>query len=164
MRAEKSGFAVLGVKADELPIDVDDAKILTSILKSDVPIDKAVTVLATEKPVLLVIDQLDALADLMDLKTGRLNAILQLINSCYGIPRVHIVCSCRELEFRRDARLSGLDADHSVLQLPPWDKINHTLETSGIHGAAQWPAEFRSILQTPQYLDVFLRRHRETGS
>lgn len=163
-RTAEAGMSVLGFKADELRLDVDDAEGVAAWLGMETSVDKAVTLLASTKPVLLVIDQLDALADLMDLHSGRLNAILLLMSACSGIPRVHIVCSCRELEFRRDARFSNLVAEQFLLQLPPWNRINQTLVENGIVGAEKWPEKFRVILQTPQHLDLFLRRHQDTGS
>lgn len=161
--AMDSGMIVIGIKADQLPLHINSIEDLSNYTNIPIRLDKAIALLAAEKPILLLIDQLDALADLMDLRSGRLNAVLQLIACCHGLPRVHLVCSCRELEFRRDARLSSLEAEQCPLTLPPWKRIQQTLVAAGISGADQWSENFRAILQTPQYLDVFLRRHLETG-
>lgn len=105
------GWSVLSIKADQLPADglrngadlsrwlgLGGADILT-LLK-----DRR----AGGGRVALIVDQLDALAALTDLKTARLNVLLSLIYRCVGSDGVRVVASMREMESRYDARLRRL--------------------------------------------------------
>ena len=61
--------------------------------------------LAAFRPVFLLIDQLDALAGYLDLRTGRLSALLNLVRRLGKIDNVHIVLSARKFEYEHDVRL-----------------------------------------------------------
>ena len=112
---------------------------------------------------MVIVDQLDALASLVDLTSDRLNNVLDFIAQCTKIPQVSVVCSCREFEFRHDTRFTGLNAGCIDLQLPPWELIAEQLQKAGIHEAEAWPTSFREILRTPQHLQIYLQRFKETG-
>ena len=53
---------------------------------------------------MVLIDQLDALGELMDQHSGRLSALLRLVVSLRDTPNLHVIVSCREFEFRHDVR------------------------------------------------------------
>jgi hypothetical protein len=160
--APRKGFEVLAIKADFLPPSIDSVDAIGSLMRLPDRVDKCVAATVDVRPLLIVVDQLDAVCDLMDLKSGRLNAILELLRLCRNLPRVHVVCSCREFEFFHDVRLSALDAERLDLRLPEWHQVERQLESAGISNTSFWPEDFRKVLQVPHSLDVFLRRYRET--
>jgi nucleoside phosphorylase len=147
--------AVLAIKADLLPPDIDSDSALQRYL--GLPVDPAYAVeqLARWKRVVLIIDQLDALAYHVDLSTGRLNVLLNLIRRLSGTANVYIVVSCRTFEFEHDARLRSIDAESINLELPAWHAVSSILQSKGIEADA-WPMDARELLRSPQALRIFL--------
>src|SRR5690606_8469980 len=106
-------------------------------------------------PVVLIIDQLDALAGYVDLRTGRLSALLNLVRKLGMRRNVHIVLSARTFEYNHDTRLKSVQADSLSLELPAWTTILKILESKGIN-AAGWPQDAQSVMRSPQALATFL--------
>src|SRR3546814_15922401 len=75
--------------------------------------------LAALQPVYVFIDQLDALASQLDLRSGRLNVLLNLVRRIVGTPNVHLLLSARTFEFNHDVRLRAVEAEAIALSLPP---------------------------------------------
>src|SRR3546814_10047016 len=67
--------------------------------------------LAAFQPVYVFIDQLDALASQLDLRSGRLNVLLNLVRRIGGTPNVHLLLSARTFEFNHDVRLRAVEAE-----------------------------------------------------
>lgn len=150
------GIPVLAIKADYLSENVVDTPSLGDHLNLPAdPIDCVVALAKTTK-VLVLVDQLDALADLVVQHSSRLRAPMDLIHGLSGVQNVHIVASCRVFEHRHDTRLRNLDAETMVLDLPSWDNVEETLRKFGIHAAA-WNASIREDLRSPQTLNLFLQ-------
>ncbi|KAF1722248.1 AAA family ATPase [Pseudoxanthomonas wuyuanensis] len=150
------GIPVLAIKADYLSEDVVDTPSLGDHLNLPAdPID-CVVALAKSTKVLVLIDQLDALADLVVQHSTRLRAPMDLIRGLSGVQNVHIVASCRVFEHRHDTRLRNLDAETMTLDLPTWDNVEATLGKYGIH-AKGWNASIREDLRSPQTLNLFLQ-------
>jgi len=59
----------------------------------------------------LQIDQLDALAGYVDLRTGRLSVLLNLVRALGNKRNVHIVLSARRFEYEHDTRLKTVRAE-----------------------------------------------------
>ena len=78
-----------------------------------------------------VVDQLDALSELVDRQSDRLNVLLNLIQGLSKYQGVHIIGSCRDFECHHDIRLSGLNADRIDLALPSWDQVAPILARAG---------------------------------
>lgn len=147
---------VLAIKADYLPENVVDTFSLGEHLQLPAdPID-CVIELAKSKKVLILIDQLDALADLVVQHSTRLRAPIDLIRGLSGVQNVHIVASCRAFEHRHDTRLRNLNAETIHLDLPEWSNVEAILTRYGIH-AAGWNASIREDLRSPQTLNLFLQ-------
>ena len=153
------GMAVLAIKADQLRSAVDSAAKLAERLDLPVLTDQAVLAVG---PVVVLLDQLDALADLADLRSERLHVLLNLIDKLAGHPGVHVVCSCREFEYQHDGRLSRLDAHAVRLKPPTWEEVSGVLAAHGVSAAA-WPDDAQSLLRTPHHLALFLNRLRGSG-
>lgn len=155
-RAMDAGHAVLAIKADQLPENVGSLKDLGEWLDLEIPVARALELVATQKKTLLLVDQLDALSELIDLRTGRLSALIMLVRRVSEIPNLHVVCSCRSFERRYDTRLSTIDAEEVQLPSLSWPTVSEILKTRKL-SPDTWPEEFREVLCYPQCLKLFLR-------
>jgi hypothetical protein len=160
----RAGRATLAIRADAIPVDVSLQEWIQSRLQLMQPVLEVIQLVALEQPLVVVIDQLDAVADLADLKSNRLNDLLAFVAAVSRMRGVKLVCSCREFEFRHDARLATLDAREIRLELPAWEQIAQKLAAAGVENAAGWPEELQKALRNPQYLTIFLERVRDSGS
>ena len=150
------GSLVLAIKADLLPQSVDSvAKLGLHLGLHEMPAT-ALRHLAQTAPVMVLIDQMDALADLVDLRGGRLNALLQFIRELGGTENLRVIASSREVEHRHDTRLATISAEPVQLPLPTWDDVQAFLGRRGIP-AKDWPETFLEILRRPQQLAVFVK-------
>lgn len=155
------GIPVLAIKADYLSEAVVDTRSLGDHLNLPAdPID-CVVALAKSTKVLVLVDQMDALADLLVQHSTRLRAPMDLIRGLSGVQNIHIVASCRVFEHRHDTRLRNLDAETMTLDFPSWDNVEATLKKSGIH-AGGWNASIREDLRSPQTLNLFLQLIKTT--
>lgn len=144
---------LLAIKADQLPksINVD-----TGIDKwLGCPVVESLRKLTVTHHVVVLIDQLDALSELMDQHTERLSALLRLVQSIRRIPNLCVLLSCREFEYQNDIRLRSLEAESITLEVPPWEKVSPILTARGID-VARLVDEQREMLQVPQHLAVLM--------
>jgi hypothetical protein len=156
------GMVILAIKADQLRNAVDSAAKLAERLDLPLLTDQAVLAVAEVEPIAVLLDQLDALADLADLKSERLHVLLNLVDRLAGCTRVHVVCSCREFEYQHDGRLSRLEAQAVRLQAPAWELVSAVLAAQGVT-ADNWPEDAKSLLQVPHHLALFLNSLRGSG-
>ena len=150
-----NGVSVLGIKADRLGKGVDSAEALRKHLQLSLVTRDAVKRLALQRPVAVLIDQLDAVSELVDRHSDRLNVLLDLIQSLSGHPGVHIVASSRAFECHHDIRLNSIDADRMNLSLPSWEKICPILERAGYNSDVIGDST-RDLLRSPLCLKIFL--------
>ncbi|MGO8151461.1 hypothetical protein AB9F36_16775 [Rhizobium leguminosarum] len=151
-----SGWPVLAIKADLLDADIASEDDLQARLGFHAPPSELVTRLAAYGPVLLLIDQLDALAQHLDMRTGRLSVLLNLIRTLGGRDNIHIVLSSRTFEFQHDVRLKTVAADSITLHLPAWSDVVALLEARRID-ADGWPADAQDVMRRPQALAIYLQ-------
>jgi len=158
---EAAGMPVLAIKADFLPEDILAQPALGSHL--GLPASPLTTIrsLAEAGPVLVLLDQLDALADLVVKRSARLRPLLELIHDLAYLPNVHVVASCRAFEQRHDPNLRLIEALPLTLELPSWEDVSGVLAARGIH-ANCWNAELRDTLRSPHALDTFLTLLKDT--
>lgn len=161
LRAE--GVAVLSIKSDMLAPSVTTAAELARMLHLPEQLPATIQLVAHERPVVLIIDQIDALADILDRQTERLNLLLNVVHELSGMRNVHMVVSSRPFEFQHDARLRTLAAERLDLQLPPWTEIGPVLQQHG-YDAEAISDPVRELLRNPWTLNAFLElRPREIG-
>jgi nucleoside phosphorylase len=149
------GAAVFALKADFLPIAVRTEADLQRELELPGPPSDLILRLAALQPVYVLIDQLDALASQVDLKSGRLNVLLNLVRRLGRVQNVHILLSARAFEFDHDVRLRAIEAEPVTLALPPWHEVRERLNEVGIN-ADSWPERARDVVRIPQALKTFL--------
>jgi hypothetical protein len=150
------GYPVLAIKADLLDTRVNNEADLRERLDlSDRP-STIIARLAAFRPTFLIIDQLDALAGYLDLRTGRLSTLLNLVRRLGRLDNVHIVLSARAFEYEHDVRLRAISAESLHLQLPAWSQVLSLLEAKQI-SAAGWPRDAQEELRSPQALATYLQ-------
>ena len=154
--------ALLAIKADLIPRDVDSVARLEEYLGTPAGLVHCVRELAASRVVVLLIDQVDALTELMDQHPARLRVLLGLINQLREIDDIRIVLSCREFEFHHDLRLASLKPHPVRLHDAPWEDVRRLLSTVGID-AGNWPPEVRRLLCRPQHLNLFVQ-HLAVGN
>ncbi|GAB2183445.1 phosphorylase family protein [Roseibium sp. LAB1] len=151
-----NGTPFLAIKADLLDASVKSEEDLRAVLALPSLPSTMLTDLAQVRPVVLIIDQLDALAGYLDLQTGRLSVLLNLVRQLASARNIKIVLSARTFEYEHDARLKSVQASSLNLELPAWSEIEKLLKEKGINAAA-WPADAQDLLRTPQQLATFLK-------
>ena len=122
------GCLVLAIKADLLPQSVDSVTKLGLHLGLGEMCGRALKSLAQTATVVVLVDQLDALADLVDLHGGRLNAVLQFIRELAEVDNLRVIASSREVEHRHDARLAAIAAETIQLRCRNGLKLKHFWE------------------------------------
>ena len=148
-------WPTLAIKADLLDPAIQTEKDLQDDLGlPGLPGDLLLRIAAL-RPVVLIIDQLDALAAYVDLRTGRLSVLLNLVRKLGRRRNVHIVLSARTFEFEHDVRLRHVQADSITLDLPTWPTLLALLKAQGVQ-AAGWPTDAQNVMRFPQALATFL--------
>ena len=157
------GWPVLAIKADMLDADASGESELQEHLGLDAKPSDFLEQLAETKPVLLVLDQVDALAGYIDLRTARLSILLNLVRRLGRTDNIHIVISSRTFEFHHDSRLKSVEAESVSLELPQWTEVLQILESHGIR-AAGWPQDAQEVMRSPQALATYLSLHGRHAS
>ena len=162
-RYVENGWPVLAIKGDLLYADISTEEDLQEHLALDALPSGLVQRLAKFQRVLLILDQLDALAGYLDLRTARLSILLSLVRRLGGIDNVHIVLSSRTFEFEHDVRLRAVSTEALLLELPAWSQVLALLQARGIE-AAGWPEDAQEVMRSPQALAIYLKLKGRHGS
>jgi nucleoside phosphorylase len=149
------GATVFALKSDFLSTEVRTETDLQRELQLPAPPSDLILHVAALQPVYVFIDQLDALASQLDLRSGRLNVLLNLVRRIGGVPNIHVLLSARTFEFNHDVRLRAVDAEAITLALPPWHEVKERLAEVGIDSDA-WPERARDVVRIPQALKTFI--------
>lgn len=149
------GATIFGLKADLLSTEIaTEADLQRDLGLPALPSDLVLRMAALQ-PVFVFIDQLDALASQLDLRSGRLNVLLNLVRRIGGVSNVHVLLSARTFEFNHDVRLRAIEADSVTLALPPWHEVKTELVSVGIDPET-WPEKARDVVRIPQALKTFI--------
>jgi hypothetical protein len=89
-RLEGAGTTLLALKTDQLPQTIAHVADLDAQLELHTPLVATIMELARAEKVVLLIDQLDAIAALMDQRTNRLHVVLQFVHQLKNTPNVHL--------------------------------------------------------------------------
>ena len=147
---------LLAIKADGVLRDVASLRQLNDWIDCGADVATVLRRLAEKRRVVVLIDQLDALGELMDQHSGRLSALLGLVESIRGTPNIHVIVSCREFEFRHDVRLNTLHAEEVTLAPLSWDQVLPLLTARNID-TDRCSDEVRAVLCTPHNLAIYLQ-------
>lgn len=154
-RLRNSTIAVLSIKSDRIAPTVTTSAALATGLGLPEDLTACVQRVAQHQRVAILIDQVDALADILDRRGERLNVLLDAVHGLSGMRNVHLVVSSRPFELRHDARLRTLAADELELQLPEWSSVATVLEEYGFATEAI-VEDVRALLRNPWTLSAFL--------
>jgi hypothetical protein len=160
---QEKNYAVLAIKADKLPKTIQNSEDLKAYLGLPLSADDCLRFVADSSKTVLLIDQMDALSEIVDLNSERLNILLNLIQNISSAPAVHIVSSSRWFEFKHDTRLNSIQAEQLELMPLTWEDIKAVLNESGID-AAQMTDEAKKLLAIPLYLKLFIDIFSKTRS
>ncbi|WP_404306988.1 phosphorylase family protein [Neorhodopirellula lusitana] len=156
-RFAKAGTAVLAIKADLFP---HDKKTMVEWASTELNIGlsfiELVQTVSARETVVVLVDQLDALANTVDLTSSRLNEILSFIEKCSEIPNVYVISSCRNFDYSYDSRFRRLAPKTYQLSLPTWEQASEKLRAAGITPEQIRP-KLQELLRTPQHLSMFMR-------
>ena len=149
------GASVLALKADFVSTEVRTETDFQRELQLPAPPGDLILRLAAIQPIYVIIDQLDALASQLDLRSGRLNVLLNFVRRIGSVPNVHMLLSARTFEYNHDVRLRAIEAEALTLTLPPWHEVKELLADVGIDPDA-WPEKARDVVRIPQALKTFI--------
>jgi len=129
---KNDGFAVFAIKADLFPHNKSIDNSAFDELGCQRTFFDLVQTVSAREPVIVLIDQLDALANTVDLTSSRLNELLAFIARCSELPNVHIISSCRNFDYSYDPRFRRLAPRTYALDLPTWEQVSEKLQRAGI--------------------------------
>lgn len=151
---KNENIILLCIKADQIQRDIATIADLSKWLGLEELVTDVLRNLAKNIRVVVLIDQLDALSDLMDKYSERLNALLYFIYSVRNVQNLSVILSCREFEFRNDIMLKGIDAKTILLKRLTWKQVLPLIRDKYLN-TNKWSSEIRDVLCTPQYLLLF---------
>jgi hypothetical protein len=154
---EQAGMTVLAIKADQLSGITTAAELQASLPDS---VERVLRRLSGEGPVLLLIDQIDALSLSLARDQKALNVVLDLIARARFMPGVRVLLSCRTYDLNNDPRLKNIESGTKfpLTELTD-DEVREVIEQlhlPHIEYARLSPAT-RELLRTPLHLDLFTR-------
>lgn len=125
---ERDGHVVFGIKADTIPASVQSVDDVGRALGMEGPLSTEITAVARTSPVVVIIDQLDAVSDVMDRSSDRMKVLLRMVKHIreQRLP-AHVVVSSRPFEAAHDARFQQLKATEFSLALPSTERIGELL-------------------------------------
>jgi hypothetical protein len=154
--AVEEKYALLAIKADYLSNTVNTIEDLQRDIQLSRHPKDAIKAIGNSEKVILLIDQLDAVSELLDRQPGRINVLLAFIQSLTGTKNIHIVATCREFEFRYGTQFARLDnCEPLKLELPEWKDISPLLEKEQ-HNPNSMGAALCELLKNPLHLKIFL--------
>ena len=154
-KLKEQGIQVFSIKADMLSANITTQIELAEKLQLSMSVEDCLRQSTMKGPVVFIVDQLDAVSEIADRKSERLNLLLNLINTATSIDGVHVVASCRVFEHKHDVRLATINADVVTLQLPGFDDISEIIKSHGINPETL-SSEVKEILRVPQHLKTFV--------
>ncbi|WP_156295462.1 ATP-binding protein [Methylobacterium aquaticum] len=154
-RLTDMGAIVLGIKADMLPPNVSNLSHIGRELGLGNDLAQELRSQSSVAPLYVLIDQLDAVAALIDGSGGRLRALSQLVRQLRLAPGIRIVASARPFEFNADGAFrtafpsSGVDIVE--LALPSLRAVYDIMQRVGVD-PGEIPDNLREIVRIPQAL------------
>lgn len=160
---EDGGGIVLAIKADQQLASVATVDDLQRTLGLPVSVERAVALLAAHGPVVVLIDQIDALSLTLVRDHRAIDLVLGLVARLRLIPDVRVVIACRTFDRNTDPRLKRLDVAREFVPAPlADDAVAEIVGAVGVDRAVLSPAT-RELLRTPHHLDLFIRLAEERG-
>lgn len=161
-RLQSQGVVVFAIKADLLPTNVRTLRDVSNALGLRGSLLGEIETLARVAPVVVLVDQLDAVSEVMDRSSDRMRLLLQIAHHFQDkkraervAPPVHILVSSRPFEADYDARFQSLDAKVIKLALPTQEQVHGLLHRLQI-SASEIPEALNETLRRPFALRIFV--------
>ncbi|MCV2216538.1 NACHT domain-containing protein [Thauera sp. Sel9] len=161
-RLQSQGVVVFAIKADLLPTQVRTLNDVSKVLGLRGHLLSEIEALARTAPVVVLIDQLDAVSEVMDRSSERMRLLLQIAHHFQDKkraervePPVHILVSSRPFEADYDARFQSLGAEVVQLALPSQEQVHELLRRLHI-SVEQIPEALGETLRRPFALRIFV--------
>lgn len=157
---EREGHVVFGIKADTLPASIQSIDDVGRALGMAGSLSTEIAAVARSSPVVLIIDQLDAVSDVMDRSSDRMKVLLRMVRHIreQRIP-AHVIVSSRPFEAAHDARFQQLKAEEFNLALPSEERVGELLTNLQI----DWKGisdQLKETLRRPFALKLFVQLAR----
>lgn len=151
------GTTVLAIKADKQLSGITKYEDLHTNLHFPEPVDRVVWNLSEFGPVVVLIDQVDALSLSMARDQSALNIVIELIAKLRLISDVRIIISCRIFDLNNDPRLNSIEVKKQFsLQELSDDEVKSVLNEIGFDFEKLLPST-KKLLRVPLHLDLFVR-------
>ncbi len=163
-RLEGIGIPVLAVKADVQLSRVATHNDLAECLHLPDTVEEVVGRLAARGPVVVLIDQIDALSASVEHDQRALDVVLELVARLQPIRDAHLILSCRAFDYKNDPRLNRVHSSKTFRLVGLSDhEINAILQDVEVSlEALAQPT--RELLRVPLHLDLFVRVLEERPS
>ncbi len=153
---EKDWGCVLAIKSDQQLAGVQIPEDLAISLNLPTSLEEVVSRLAANGPVLVIVDQLDALSLSLSRDQRAMDIILEVVARLKEIPKVRILISCRTFDLHSDTRLRHL-AICSTFDIPLLNEedVRPFIQNQGL----DWNSlstSTRELLRVPLHLDIFI--------
>ena len=159
-KLEAEGLTVFALKADVIPPIVTTIDAIGVAMGMKGSLELEIEALAKTGRVILLIDQLDAVSDVMDRSSARMQLLLRLVRQLRDKPLpIHVLVSSRPFEAAHDARFAQLKAEEFSLALPPLERVNELLTALDIKTDGVDPALLQTI-RRPFALKLFVELAR----
>ncbi|MDP3345328.1 MAG: ATP-binding protein [Hydrogenophaga sp.] len=161
-RLQAQGVVVFAIKADLLPTHVKTLSDVSEALGLRGHLISEIEALARTAPVVVLIDQLDAVSEVMDRSSERMRLLLQVAHHFQDkkraervAPPVHILVSSRPFEADYDARFQSLSAEVVQLALPSLEQIHELMKRLHV-SVEEIPEALNETLRRPFALRIFI--------
>lgn len=155
-RAESAGWAVLGFRLDrEEPFSSPGE--LGRRLGLDTSPTSGLARVASDRPSLLVVDQLDAVSNASGRMPRTFDAVADLIREAAAFPNMRVLLACRKFDVDNDDRIRALIKDHQAKQVTVTDltdeQVVAAVEALGI-APDRLTRQQRELLRLPLHLKL----------
>lgn len=161
-RLQSQGVEVFAIKADLLPTHVKTLSDVSNALGLRGHLLSEIEALSRTAPVVVLIDQLDAVSEVMDRSSDRMRLLLQIAHHFQDSkraervePPVHVLVSSRPFEADYDARFQSLKAEVVPLTLPSLEQVRKLLTRVGV-SLEGVPEALHETLRRPFALRIFV--------
>ena len=154
---EAADVDVLAIKADQQLSGVATREGLGEALGLPERVETVVGRLATLGPVVVLVDQVDALSLSLARDQKALNVVLDTVARLRLIPNVRVLLSCRIFDLNSDPRLKRVEVDRRFA-LPKLadEAVASVRREEGVEFGTLSPTT-RELLRVPLHLDLFMR-------
>ena len=155
--------SVLAVKSDQQLAGIKTPEDLPALLELPMSLEDCVAQVATDAPILVIIDQLDALSLSLSRDQRAMDIILGVVARLKEIPSVRVLISCRTFDLHSDPRLRHLISCRTF-NLPLLDEkdVIPFIEEQGL----EWgnlSVSTHKLLRIPLHLDIFITALEKAG-